>query len=71
MVSIPLWLPLLIFLIPTLWLWRLDRRHQPPGHCEKCGYNLTANTSGICPECGAPVRNGGFSAQTNGDRIKR
>ena len=20
-----------------------------------CGYNLTGNTSGICPECGTPV----------------
>lgn len=25
------------------------------GHCPKCGYNLTGNTSGICPECGTPV----------------
>ena len=23
-----------------------------PGHCRKCGYDLTGNTSGICPECG-------------------
>ena len=22
------------------------------GHCRKCHYNLTGNTSGICPECG-------------------
>ena len=22
-----------------------------PGHCQ-CGYNLTGNTSGVCPECG-------------------
>ncbi len=22
------------------------------GHCQRCGYNLTGNTSGICPECG-------------------
>jgi hypothetical protein len=24
------------------------------GHCPACGYNLTANTSGTCPECGTP-----------------
>jgi predicted amidophosphoribosyltransferase len=23
--------------------------------CTKCGYNLTANTSRVCPECGTPV----------------
>jgi len=23
--------------------------------CRNCGYNLTGNTSGICPECGAPA----------------
>ena len=28
-----------------------DRRY-PPGHCLKCGYNLTGNVSGVCPECG-------------------
>jgi hypothetical protein len=25
------------------------------GHCRKCGYNLTGNVSGICPECGEKV----------------
>lgn len=25
------------------------------GFCQFCGYNLTANTSGICPECGTPI----------------
>lgn len=23
-----------------------------PGHCRKCGYDLTGNTGGVCPECG-------------------
>lgn len=23
--------------------------------CKGCGYNLTGNTSGVCPECGRPV----------------
>ena len=23
--------------------------------CRACGYNLTGNTSGTCPECGAPA----------------
>lgn len=28
-----------------------DKRH-PPDHCQKCGYDLTGNISGTCPECG-------------------
>ena len=31
--------------------WR--RRRQ--GQCLKCGYSLTGNTSGVCPECGTDV----------------
>lgn len=25
---------------------------QDPGHCGRCEYDLTGNTTGICPECG-------------------
>jgi hypothetical protein len=33
-----------------------QRREESDGHfCDGCGYNLTGNTSGRCPECGAPV----------------
>jgi hypothetical protein len=31
------------------------RRVPPPGHCSRCGYNLTGNLSGVCPECATPV----------------
>ncbi len=31
------------------------RLPYPPGHCQTCGYNLTGNVSGVCPECGTPV----------------
>jgi rubrerythrin len=27
-------------------------------HCHNCGYNLTANTTGVCPECGAATARG-------------
>lgn len=28
---------------------------KPPGFCQKCGYDLTGNVSGVCPECGTGV----------------
>jgi len=55
-VGIPYWLCFLLTAIPTAWLWYRDRRlfSSPPDHlsCRGCGYDLTGNTSGICPECG-------------------
>ena len=53
--SIPLWIPLVVIAIPTGFLWWRDRRRVPPDHCQKCGYDLTGNVSGVCPECGTPV----------------
>jgi hypothetical protein len=31
-------------------------RERPIGLCRRCGYNLTGNLSGVCPECGTPVK---------------
>ena len=28
---------------------------RPPGHCQTCGYDLTGNVSGVCPECGEAI----------------
>lgn len=28
------------------------RRRPAPGYCPACGYDLTGNISGVCPECG-------------------
>lgn len=33
----------------------LRRRRIPNGYCQNCGYNLTGNVSGVCPECGEKI----------------
>lgn len=53
-IRVPLWLLLLVVGVPTGILFWRDRR-SPPGHCLECGYNLTGNVSGRCPECGTDV----------------
>ena len=55
MLQIPIWLLVLMAAIPTAILWYRDRR-PPKGHCQTCGYDLTGNVTGVCPECGAPTR---------------
>ncbi len=57
---VPLWAPLVLFsafptfaLIRALVRRRLRRRR---GVCLKCGYDLTSNVSGVCPECGKAIK---------------
>ncbi|MEW6253162.1 MAG: hypothetical protein AB1716_21195 [Planctomycetota bacterium] len=51
-VVVPLWIPLALVGVPTVWCWwRPNRRPCAPG-CRACGYDLTGNVSGRCPECG-------------------
>lgn len=55
----PSWAPVALFAsYPTMAFirgpvrrWRRRRK----GLCVNCGYNLTGNVSGICPECGSGV----------------
>ena len=50
----PLWMPLLLFAVPTVWLWHTDRRAKP-WQCPKCRYDLRGLDGGVCPECGTGV----------------
>ncbi len=58
-VTIPFWFLFALFLIyPGLAFIRgplRRRRRRRRGQCMLCGYNLTSNTSGVCPECGQKV----------------
>jgi hypothetical protein len=53
-VTLPLWIVLLLAGVPAALLWWQDPRRIPLGHC-RCGYDLTGNVSGHCPECGTAV----------------
>ena len=54
LVSIPYPYVLLLALPPLWWLYRYHRRgaRLDGGACDRCGYDLTGNVSGVCPECG-------------------
>lgn len=52
-IYIPLWMPLVISLIPFC-VYRLKYKTQT-GHCKQCNYDLTGNESGTCPECGTTI----------------
>lgn len=55
---LPIWIPLAIAVIPTASLWTRAKRRSPES-CQKCGYDLTGNVSGVCPECGSEKRRSG------------
>jgi len=60
--GIPLWLISPGFLMVAClfgWAARALPRSEPcNGTCLACGYNLTGNISGICPECGTATAAG-------------
>ena len=51
LVQIPFWIPLMVALAAA-WFFHRKARAIMPGRCRSCSYDLTGNTSGVCPECG-------------------
>lgn len=62
MLSLPCWMPPLIAaFLPAWWFPRRRRSRQRVrrigrGECAECGYSLAGNPSGVCPECGTPIK---------------
>ena len=52
---IPCALAVLITLAIPIASYIRNRRRYRLGHCQSCGYDLTGNKSGICPECGTAI----------------
>ena len=42
-----------VLALSTVAFWLPNHRAPVIGRCENCGYDLTGNVSGLCPECGA------------------
>jgi len=54
MVSLPYPFVLIVLsALPVVYI--RHRRMGSFGHCPTCSYNLTGNTSGVCPECGTAI----------------
>jgi hypothetical protein len=52
----PMWFGTTVFaVLPLVWLLTRRRRRLSAGSCARCGYDLTANASGTCPECGTVI----------------
>ena len=54
-VSIPCWNLFIVLAAGTFWAWMRSPGRHKSGHCQKCGYDLTGNVSGRCPECGERI----------------
>lgn len=52
---IPFWIPFFTFLALAIILGYPRLKSHGVGCCAKCGYNVTGNVSGVCPECGKAI----------------
>ncbi len=54
------WIIAALFSLYPIWYFsysskRRIKKRRRRGSCVKCGYNLTGNVTGVCPECGAAI----------------
>ncbi|MFM9994900.1 MAG: hypothetical protein ACKVU4_03765 [Phycisphaerales bacterium] len=54
-IGLPLWPIAVGLLYLPIAIWLIDRRARRAGTRCSCGYDLTGNTTGVCPECGEAV----------------
>ena len=52
---VPFWSIVMMFLIIPIYGLGRSLMRNGYNQCRTCGYDLTGNTSGTCPECGTPV----------------
>jgi len=45
----------IVFNMLVWYRWYTGPSHFQGGGCRQCGYDLTGNLSGRCPECGTPI----------------
>lgn len=59
-IVVPLWIPFLLFGVPSALLWprgRMLAKGSRAGCCVRCGYDLSGLAAGsACPECGSGNR---------------
>jgi hypothetical protein len=48
---------LMFVILPCVSHFRASHRAGNKGICPRCSYDLTGNTSGVCPECGTLIAN--------------
>ncbi|HSU67250.1 MAG TPA: hypothetical protein VLJ39_10275 [Tepidisphaeraceae bacterium] len=58
---------MLTALLPAaaVWRWRHGLSRSRRGLCIACGYSLTGNLSGVCPECGRPLSTSGVLSESS------
>lgn len=61
-IVIPIWLIILLTLI-VRFRRSLRKTEDAATRCHECGFDLTGNISGICPECGRPIPDGQLNEQ--------